>query len=1156
MADNERSATIYTVTDEKLNITFFVGETIEDLCIKICKLLKISPVARYLFALRNYSSKLWLPYGHKLKGRDKNKFDFRMRFKPRSIQKLKQIDEQAYDYYFQQVRADIMNNRVPDIVYEKHKEELIGLGVSDMYRVMLEKNLPRETVESEYKKYIPKECIKRHAFFVKKPIYNALAGISKEHLDASYVKEQYLQQFERMAPNYLYEEYKAIMKQGVSNNKDSNSKEDSNPPVEVLVRINREEIKYYETINDWKTLCTIEDLCLISIIQNNIVQISRKNGVPSCLEFMEHTNEMLMSFISLLDGYYRLSIKWTFNLCNDVTTPTLDRLHKLRCHGPVGKEFSCAKLKEKHANKPGTYLLRESETEYGVYYIDFCNKAGKVQSQRVEQIGSNEFLLSDSCSQSYRSLGHLISSFQDPANSLYLEYCSPPSEYDISPLLICASENITSELVAAEEIIAPLLEGGPRCVSRNQLQINRMFCKRNKNFTPTTSATSVYLATWQFAKGKEHKIALRILKNNSYTEEFLELVDKWGKLKSDSLIRLYGIIVAPSIGMLCEFGKLGPLDEYLRNNSEIIETADMVEAAACLSTALWHLEENRVVHGKIRCAGVFVHIHIKKVSFIVKLGDPGLFTYTENDIPWIPPECYANLTFAKTSFQADMWALATTMWEIFSRGSSIPIYPNADTVKKFYQNGNHLPQPTDCPSKIYELMLECWSEKNTRKQPHAIMRDTNDILFREYKVRPHTYTHLTFPPTMSLPPSISTIANGDKNNDSNDLEERRLNNESHMNNLATDRINLIWDDHNDIAKRQVYNDQNSTNTKTCQDMEDISLYFHQICKTMMTNCVRISDGSGGSHINRDINDDIEKNFLGEMEENGEWHVFKRERIGQGFYGEVFKGIRTNARNNEVQEIAIKMLKTQTNDFERTNQNDFEREIEIMKTLKHPNIVEILGSILDPEKCLIMEFVKHGSLQQYLNAHKSTLTSKRLLSFSLDIATGMDYLGSKNIVHRDLAARNILVASETRVKISDFGLAQKKGTNDYYYMQTPRDLPMKWYAPESLIDGKFSSRSDVWSFGVTMYEIFSLGKDPNLPQTDLDKNTMEKRDDTDKTIFITLVAPLQRGIRLPCPPKCPQEVYRHLMYPCWNLESHKRPSFATLCRSIEELLNKY
>lgn len=122
-------------------------------------------------------------------------------------------------------------------------------------RVMLEKQLPQATVESDYKKYIPKECIKRHAFFVKKPIYNALTGISKENLDASYVKEQYLQQFESMAPNYLYEEYTAYMNKGILN-----------PPSKVLLRVNREEVKYCESDNDdWKTLCTIEDLCFISI---------------------------------------------------------------------------------------------------------------------------------------------------------------------------------------------------------------------------------------------------------------------------------------------------------------------------------------------------------------------------------------------------------------------------------------------------------------------------------------------------------------------------------------------------------------------------------------------------------------------------------------------------------------------------------------------------------------------------------------------------------------------------------------------------------------------------------------------------------------------------------------------------------------------------
>lgn len=115
----------------------------------------------------------------------------------------------------------------------------------------------------------------------------------------------------------------------------------------------------------------------------------------------------------------------------------------------------------------------------------------------------------------------------------------------------------------------------------------------------------------------------------------------------------------------------------------------------------------------------------------------------------------------------------------------------------------------------------------------------------------------------------------------------------------------------------------------------------------------------------------------------------------------------------------------------------------LQTLKHPNVVEILGVISEPEVCLVMEYVKHGSLQSYLTIHKQELTHKRLLGFALDIATGMDYLGSMSIVHRDLAARNILVADENKVKISDFGLAQVTGKNDYYILQTDRGLPIKW-----------------------------------------------------------------------------------------------------------------
>lgn len=120
---------------------------------------------------------------------------------------------------------------------------------------MLEKKLPRESVESDYKKYIPKVCIKKHFFFIKKPIHYAFNTLEKE-ADPLYVKEQYLKQFESMAPNYLTEEYKALMNTSLSN-----------PWIPVLLRIDSEEVKYSDMTDSdtWKTLCTIVDLCFISI---------------------------------------------------------------------------------------------------------------------------------------------------------------------------------------------------------------------------------------------------------------------------------------------------------------------------------------------------------------------------------------------------------------------------------------------------------------------------------------------------------------------------------------------------------------------------------------------------------------------------------------------------------------------------------------------------------------------------------------------------------------------------------------------------------------------------------------------------------------------------------------------------------------------------
>ncbi|CAL7948800.1 unnamed protein product [Xylocopa violacea] len=1138
--DNDRLAIVYVATEEKeLNLTITYGQTIEDLCIKVCKLLRIGPVTRHLFALRNHYTKLWYPLAYSLEIKGKNKFDFRLRFKPSSLHRLKLVDVNAYDYYFQQARSDVMDNKVPDIVYERHKQELIGLGVTDMYRVMLEKGVPRETVESEYRKYIPKECIKRHAFFIKKPIHNALCKISG--YDANYVKEQYLKQFECMAPNYPYEEYEALMDRGLQN-----------VPAKITLRVNVDEVKYCETIGtSWITLCAIEDLCFVSIRQDNTVEISRKNGIPSYLKFSK--NVFLMSFVSALDGYYRLAVKWTFNLCGEIVIPSLERLHKLKCHGPVGQEFAYTKLQQKRANKPGSYLLRESETEYNVYYLDACNKEGKLFSKRIEErIPSDDFIISGVPGR-YNSLAHCVSSFQNSEGQSYLSECLPPSEYDKSSLLLCAPESAVSEVAADEEIVASVLETGPRCVPQNQLEIYKPFLKivRSQQYSPTT----LHRAIWRLTKGKKLEVALKILKQEeegNYTKEFLELAGKWSQLRSGTLVRLYGLTVTPSIGMLLELVRHGPLDEYLRSSSsQTIKTVDMVEATACLATALWHLEEN------------------------VKLADPGIFVYTETDIHWLPPETYNDPELARYSFQADVWAVGTTIWQIFARGATLQEFRNASAMKKYYDSGKRLPNPSGCPTEVYRLMLECWGDSSgTRKQPQAIMRDINQILYQVYNSRrSHAYA-TAFPKSFS-----SELKKFDQDN-SDSSDNRSINSKSRSSCVFTDDTSLPWNDTDDSMQGLI-----STNENYINSTEDLSAYLG-----WLSNARRDSEGCSISQNNipnmdsiehstqalrighhSDLNEvmgnepgteadcgsgDSSSGSLGQMqgiyELDIDCNVILQGRIGQGFYGEVYKGTleRENGKDIEPQQVAIKKLKTRAIE---ADIRDFEREISIMKTLKHPNVVEILGVISEPEVCLVMEYVKHGSLQSYLAIHKQELTHKRLLGFALDIATGMDYLGSKSIVHRDLAARNILVADENKVKISDFGLAQVTGKNDYYILQTDRGLPIKWYAPESIRDGKFSTRSDVWSFGVTMYETFAFGEEPRLPGLDTSTERLQNEQEKGST---ELLAALERGTRLPCPSTCPQAIYVKLMYPCWHLQSHQRPDFATLCKDIGNLLAQY
>ncbi|GBN50943.1 Fibroblast growth factor receptor 2, partial [Araneus ventricosus] len=175
-----------------------------------------------------------------------------------------------------------------------------------------------------------------------------------------------------------------------------------------------------------------------------------------------------------------------------------------------------------------------------------------------------------------------------------------------------------------------------------------------------------------------------------------------------------------------------------------------------------------------------------------------------------------------------------------------------------------------------------------------------------------------------------------------------------------------------------------------------------------------------------------------------------------------------------------------------------------------------------------------SLQQSNEKKEPKLELKELLRFALGVAEGMEYLETQNIVHRDLAARNILVGSNDAIKISDFGLAQE--IKDHYYrMTTDRNIPIRWYALEAIVASKFSHKSDVWSYGITLWEIFSYGDNPQI------ENVPDS----------ALHAALHDGMRLRIPEECPALVYL-LMRKCWEFSSSDRPSFSEIIVTLNNI----
>uniref|UniRef100_A0A7M4DYA0 Tyrosine-protein kinase n=1 Tax=Crocodylus porosus TaxID=8502 RepID=A0A7M4DYA0_CROPO len=740
-------------------LTFSFGEYLaEELCVAAAKACGILPVCHCLFALATEDLSSWFPPNHVFTVSDATSLVvvYRIRFlfpnwcgpgKSQRFQLLQDrasavLDQPVIDYLFAQSRSDFLRGLVVGALSWQTLEACLCLAVLDMLRIAKEsrQSLGRTFSCVSYKSCLPeglRDQIQQRGFLTRKRIRRkfgqSLRRLGACQTDARYLKIKYLLDLARLQGAGA-EECFCVRFPGAA-------------APETLIHVAGESGVFWSHSGDEtrQPFCDFPEIADIGIkqasrdsqpVENRVVTITKTDNRLLELEFPSLREAL--SFVSLLDGYYRLTADAHHYFCKEVAPPRLLEDLENRCHGPISSEFAVHKLKAA-GSSPGLCLLRRSPQDFDSYLLTVCVETALGMDYKrclIRKDPDGGYGLSG-VARRFGSLRELLGTYQHcslqaDGVAMRLADCCPPRPKEKSNLLIVRGG--CSALPSSPA--AP--RRSPNQMTFHKIQLESLTWGESLG---QGSFTQIYRGVQRDQEGGEQhqtEVLLKVLDSGqrNYSASFLEAASVMSQVSHKHLVLLHGVSIGKDSVMVQEYVRHGALDTYLRRSQAEgkVTTSWKLQVAKQLAYALNFLEDKKIVHGNVSAKKVLLAREgdaAGRSPPFIKLSDPGVSITVlapellVDRIPWVAPECVRDP--AALALEADRWSFGATLWEIFGSGA-VPLGALEPSKKlDFYLSALQLPPPKW--TELANLVAQCMDyQPRGRPSFRAILRDLNSLI--------------------------------------------------------------------------------------------------------------------------------------------------------------------------------------------------------------------------------------------------------------------------------------------------------------------------------------------------------------------------------------------------------------------------------------------